>query len=134
MNLPGFALSMLALTVKRRVAGLRPRTAPYSFIAPQKSKQKRVPELLARHKPGGFPSLQCFKARSQNSPAAQTFLAKVALKPFRFGCVARGWANLIWIFPCVSAGVELLIREVCREVERSELERPRMDCGTQVSA
>ena len=32
---------------KYRVAGLRPRSSPYSFVMPQKSKQKKSPELLA---------------------------------------------------------------------------------------
>jgi len=32
------------------IAGSWPRSPPYSFVTPQKSKQKRAPGLLARHK------------------------------------------------------------------------------------
>ena len=42
--------------------------------------------------------------------------------------------TLLFLPPLASAGVERSIREICREVERSELERPRSDCGTEVPA
>ncbi|MEA3363380.1 MAG: hypothetical protein U9Q61_08980, partial [Thermodesulfobacteriota bacterium] len=52
-----------------KVAGLRPRTPPYSFVAPQKSKQKRAPELLALR----VPSVPFRFAAQKKTRYAQTF-------------------------------------------------------------
>ncbi|PLY04527.1 MAG: hypothetical protein C0624_05670 [Desulfuromonas sp.] len=38
---------------KIKTQGLRPLTPPYSFVTPQKSRQKRAPDLLARHRTAG---------------------------------------------------------------------------------
>jgi hypothetical protein len=49
--IPGFILLPLqfsALKTDLNTAGLRPRTTPYSFFTPKKSRQKKAPRLLAR--------------------------------------------------------------------------------------
>jgi hypothetical protein len=51
----------------RRVA---PRQAPDSFVAPQKSKQKKAPDLLALRVP--------------STPGLQSALAKLGLRPEAF--------------------------------------------------
>ena len=54
-----------------KVAGLRPRSSPYSFVVPQKSKQKKAPELLARHR--RVPSVSLRFAAQKKTRYAQTF-------------------------------------------------------------
>jgi hypothetical protein len=57
-----------------KTSGLRPRTAPYSFDARQKSKQKSAPRSLPAF--GGFPPLRDRRACGQDS-------LRSVVRPFR---------------------------------------------------
>ncbi len=72
----------LFLSQDRRVAS---RQTPYSFVAPQKSKQKRAPDLLALRVPctAGMQGALAKLAYGSNIPRL------TALNPFRSGCVTR---------------------------------------------
>jgi hypothetical protein len=66
--------------------GLRAHTAPYSFVTPQKSKQKKAPDLLALRVPSTT-GLQGALAKLGLKPSNIPRL--IALPPFRSDCVAR---------------------------------------------
>ena len=57
-------------TTKNEEQGLHPLTTPYSFEAPQKSKQKRAPLLRAGF--AGSRARQDENRPNENSPASKT--------------------------------------------------------------
>ncbi len=75
-----------------KVAGLRPRSTPDSFVVPQKSQQKRAPDLLACHRlrQRQVPFIQQrIWGAEKTRLTPQTFSALIPNQLFHFGCVTR---------------------------------------------
>jgi hypothetical protein len=68
-NTPGRARPADSKISVKRFAGLRPRSTPYSFYAPKKSRQKKAPQLLALRVPCAAQTF-CGRAKTR---CAQTF-------------------------------------------------------------
>jgi len=84
-------LSMpFVMTFEIRVAGLRPRTPPYSFAARQKSMQKNAPDLLALR----VPSIAVLQGALAKLAFGSNIPRFITLKHFHSGCVTRGEENL----------------------------------------
>ncbi len=86
-----------------KVAGLRPRSTPDSFVVPQKSQQNRAPEFLAhlslRLRCVPFSPFRFAAQKKTRAYALKHFSSKPCKTPFRFGCVIRGRERLkssIW--------------------------------------
>jgi len=75
--------------------GLRPLTTPYSFVTPQKSRQKRAPDLLAR-KRRGFPPQQRFPPGLRHS--LRSTLRPISAWSAAAPAASHGEGECLWLF------------------------------------